>query len=121
MKSLSTSFTWISFSFGYFLSSIFVAVINSVTRRIAPSKLGWLHGKDLNKNNLHLFYYFLAILSCFNFVNYVYWASWYKYKADEADSKLQLRALNQTPLCHNDSSVLQESRSRANEAAASIH
>ncbi|KAI4364631.1 hypothetical protein MLD38_020695 [Melastoma candidum] len=85
MKSLSTSFTWLSFSLGYFLSSIFVNVINFVTERVTPSKQGWLHGLDINKNNLDLFYYFLAIISVLNFVAYLFAASWYKYKADDPD------------------------------------
>ncbi|KAG9460008.1 hypothetical protein H6P81_004516 [Aristolochia fimbriata] len=80
MRSLSTSFTFLSLSFGYYLSSVFVNVINSVTRRITPSKQGWLHGLNLNDNNLDLFYWFLAILSTINFFNYLYWATWYKYK-----------------------------------------
>ncbi|XP_068659707.1 protein NRT1/ PTR FAMILY 4.5-like [Aristolochia californica] len=83
MRSLSTSFTFLSLSFGYYLSSVFVNVINSVTERITPSKQGWLQGLNLNKNNLNLFYWFLAILSCINFFNYLYWASWYKYKNAE--------------------------------------
>ncbi|XP_028779405.1 protein NRT1/ PTR FAMILY 4.5-like [Neltuma alba] len=87
MKSLSTSFTWLSTSLGYFLSTVFVNVINAVTKKITPSKQGWLHGFDLNQNNLNLFYWFLAILSCLNFFNYLYWASWYKYKSEEPNSK----------------------------------
>ncbi|KAA8545327.1 hypothetical protein F0562_020111 [Nyssa sinensis] len=83
MKSLSTSFTWISLSIGYFLSSVFVDIINSVTKRIAPSKKGWLHGIILDDNNLNLFYWFLAIVSVLNFFNYLYWASWYKYKTED--------------------------------------
>ncbi|KAM7273275.1 hypothetical protein ACFE04_027939 [Oxalis oulophora] len=83
MRSLSTSFTWLSLSFGYFLSSIFVTVINAVTKRVTPSKLGWLHGQNINQNNVNLFYWFLAIVSCLNFLNYLYWASWYKYKQQE--------------------------------------
>ncbi|PKI57791.1 hypothetical protein CRG98_021858, partial [Punica granatum] len=82
MRSLSTSFTWLSLSFGYFLSTIFVNMINSITRRVTPSKKGWLHGQDLNSNNLDLFYWFLAIVSCINLANYLFWASWYKYKQD---------------------------------------
>ncbi|PIN01110.1 H+/oligopeptide symporter [Handroanthus impetiginosus] len=82
MKSLSTSFTWISLSLGYFLSTVLVNVINSVTKRITPSKQGWLHGQDLDKNNLNLFYWFLAILSGLNFFNYLFCATWYKYKKD---------------------------------------
>ncbi|KAF5739928.1 Peptide transporter PTR1 [Tripterygium wilfordii] len=83
MRSLSTSFTFLSLSFGYFLSSVFVDLINAITKRVAPSKKGWVEGSKLNENNLNLFYWFLAILSCLNFINYLYWASWYKYKAEE--------------------------------------
>ncbi|KAL1312885.1 hypothetical protein HN51_039457 [Arachis hypogaea] len=83
MKSLSTSLTWLSMSLGYFLSTVFVNLINGVTKRVSPSKQGWLHGFDLNHNNLNLFYWFLAILSCINFFNYIFWASRYKYKSDQ--------------------------------------
>lgn len=82
MRSLSTSFTFLSLSFGYFLSTVFVDVINAVTKKITPSKQGWLHGKDINKNNINLFYWFLAILSVLNFVIYVWSALWYKYKEE---------------------------------------
>ncbi|XP_065854620.1 protein NRT1/ PTR FAMILY 4.6-like [Euphorbia lathyris] len=84
MKSLSTSFTFLSLSFGYFLSSVLVNLINTVTGKIAPSKLGWLHGDDINRNNLNLFYWFLAVLSCVNFGVYLLSASWYKYKIDDS-------------------------------------
>ncbi|KAF1869750.1 hypothetical protein Lal_00017326 [Lupinus albus] len=95
MKSLSTSFTWLSMSLGYFLSTVFVNVINVVTKSITPSKQGWLHGFDLNQNNLNLFYWFLATLSCLNFFNYLYWASSYKYKSEEHNnSSPNLMALN---------------------------
>ncbi|XP_062085739.1 protein NRT1/ PTR FAMILY 4.5-like [Humulus lupulus] len=83
MKSLSTSFTWLTLSFGYFLSTIFVNVINAVTKRVTPSKQQWLRGLDLNSSNLHLFYWFLAILSCLNFFLYLWAAVWYKYKSEE--------------------------------------
>lgn len=102
MKSLSTSFTWLSLAFGYYLSSVFVDIINSVTARVTPSKLGWLHGLDINQNNVNLFYWFLAILSCINFVNYLYWASWYKYKTDAPDAKVELKDLNRAPLVENE-------------------
>ncbi|XP_030522464.2 protein NRT1/ PTR FAMILY 4.5-like [Rhodamnia argentea] len=94
MRSLSTSFTWLSLSFGYFLSTIFVNIINSVTRRIAPSKQGWLHGKNLNSNKLNLFYWFLAVLSCLNLANYVFWASWYKYKIKDSEFKTEAKSTN---------------------------
>ncbi|XP_010248019.1 PREDICTED: protein NRT1/ PTR FAMILY 4.5-like isoform X2 [Nelumbo nucifera] len=90
MRSLSTSFAWLSQSIGYFLSSVFVELINSITKRFTPSKQGWLEGIDLNKNNLNLFYWFLAVLSCLNFANYCFWASWYKCKSDSPLSQLLL-------------------------------
>ncbi|KAK1380471.1 Nitrate transporter 1.2 [Heracleum sosnowskyi] len=82
MKSLSTSFSWLSLSIGYYLSTVFVEIINSVTGKYTSSKRGWLEGLDMNKNHVELFYWFLAILSVLNLVNYVYWANWYKYKKD---------------------------------------
>lgn len=89
MKSLSTCFTWLSMSFGFFLSSIFVDLINSVTKRVTPSKKGWLQGRTLDENNLDLFYWFLAILSAINFANYLFWASWYKYKKDVGETGIE--------------------------------
>lgn len=91
MRSLSTSFTFLSLSLGYYLSSIFVNVVNKVTKNITPSKKGWVEGlipEDLNHNNLNLFYWFLAILSVLNFFHYLYWASWYKYKTEEPIAEL---------------------------------
>lgn len=104
MRSLSTSLTWVSLSFGYFLSSIFVDIINSITKRITPSKRGWLHGLDIDANNLNLFYYFLAILSIINFANYLYWASWYKYKREDyIDTENVRKALNASPVFTKES------------------
>ncbi|XP_035548080.1 protein NRT1/ PTR FAMILY 4.5-like [Juglans regia] len=112
MRSLSTSLTWLSLSFGYFLSSVFVDVINAVTKR--KGKKGWLHGYNLNENNLDLFYWFLAVLSCLNFLNYLYWASWYKYKAEVPDSKPKPRALYGPNLVdHDESSTLDNDQARA--------
>ncbi|PIA50737.1 hypothetical protein AQUCO_01200162v1, partial [Aquilegia coerulea] len=88
MKSLSTSFTFLSLSIGYFLSSVLVSIINSVTAKYIKLRMGWLEAQNLNENHLDLFYWFLAILSCINFANYLYWASWYKYKAENSDSEL---------------------------------
>ncbi|KAL9429765.1 hypothetical protein AB3S75_031566 [Citrus x aurantiifolia] len=88
MRTLATSFTFLSLSFGNFLSSAFVEIINAVTKRITPSRQGWLHGKDINKNNANLFYWFLAIVSVLNFVLYLYSAIWYKYKQENySDAK----------------------------------
>ncbi|KAE9618892.1 putative proton-dependent oligopeptide transporter family, major facilitator superfamily [Lupinus albus] len=96
IKSLSTSFTYLSMSLGYFLSTVFVNVINSVTKRITPSKKGWLQGSGLNQSNLNLFFWFLAILSCLNFFNFIYWSSWYKYKSEDMNSRPDLKTITET-------------------------
>ncbi|XWS42268.1 hypothetical protein CRYUN_Cryun16bG0000400 [Craigia yunnanensis] len=120
MRSLSTSFTWLSLSFGYFLSTVLVNIINSVTKRISPSKQGWLHGFDLNQNNLNLFYWFLGILSCLNFVNYLYWASWYKYKTEGPDPDAKAKDLNTGPLLAKEESTLDGGATETNEASSSV-
>jgi peptide/histidine transporter 3/4 len=94
IRSLSISFTYLSLSFGYFLSSILVDLINSITKRITPSKQGWLNGDNLNDNNLNHFYWFLAILGSLNSANYLYWASWFKYKKDNSESGIKSRTQN---------------------------
>lgn len=82
MRSLSTSFSWLSLAIGYFLSSVFVELVDLVISKLTKSGKGWLEGSDMNANHVELFYWFLAILSVLNFGNYLYWASWYKYKED---------------------------------------
>lgn len=96
MKSLSTSLTYLSLSLGYFLSTVFVNAINSVTERVTPTRRGWLHGSDMNSNNLNLFYWFLAVVSSLNFLNYLYWAFRYKYKAEELSPRLTSVGLTMT-------------------------
>ncbi|KAL2338852.1 hypothetical protein Fmac_013298 [Flemingia macrophylla] len=83
MRSLSTSFSFLSLSIGYFLSTAFVELINLVTGKISKSKKGWLEGRDLNQNHVQLFYWFLAILSLLNFLVYLLCAKWYKYHTHE--------------------------------------
>lgn len=80
MRSLATSFALLSLSFGYFLSTAVVNIVNAVTEKVTADKQGWLQAPDLNQNKLDYFYWFLAILSALNFANYVFWASWYKYR-----------------------------------------
>ncbi|KAG4929492.1 hypothetical protein JHK86_046453 [Glycine max] len=81
MRSLSTSFSFLSLSIGYYLSTAFVELINLVTSKIGKSKKGWLEGRDLNRNHVQLFYWFLAILSLINFLIYLMCAKWYKYQS----------------------------------------
>lgn len=84
MRSLSTSLSLLSLSLGYFLSGILVKVINAITKRKSASGQGWLQGLTLNQSHLDRFYWFLAVLSCVNFANYLFWASWYRYRRDYA-------------------------------------
>ncbi|CAM8964224.1 unnamed protein product [Rhodiola kirilowii] len=84
MRSIATSFTWLSLSIGYFLSTVFVDMVNAVTKKARSDKRGWLEGNNLNTLNLDYFYWFLAVLSTLNFINYLYWSSWYKCKKDAA-------------------------------------
>ncbi|XP_030475893.1 protein NRT1/ PTR FAMILY 4.5-like [Syzygium oleosum] len=93
MRSLSTSFSWLSLSIGYYLNSVFVRLIDTVTQGLGKSKRGWLQGRDMNANHAERFYWFLAILSVLNFVNYLFWANWYKYKDNvPGDEEMLLRA-----------------------------
>ncbi|CAN4080240.1 unnamed protein product [Withania somnifera] len=94
MRSLSTSFSFLSLSIGYYLSSAFVELINSITSKLTSDKQGWLQGRDMNKNHIELFYWFLAILSLLNFGNYVFWAKWYKYKEDDPIDEQKLLHLD---------------------------
>ncbi|KAG8388925.1 hypothetical protein BUALT_Bualt02G0175900 [Buddleja alternifolia] len=87
MRSLATSFALLSLSFGYFLSSAFVSIVNFVTEKVTENKQGWLQAQDLDHNKLDYFYWFLAILSCLNFCNYLFWASWYKYRSDVKETE----------------------------------
>ncbi|KAL8545022.1 hypothetical protein ACS0TY_005286 [Phlomoides rotata] len=90
MRSLATSFALLSLSFGNFLSTVFVNIVNAISEKATANKRGWLQGGDLNHNKLDYFYWFLAILSALNFANYLYWASWYKYRSyvKESDDNL---------------------------------
>jgi peptide/histidine transporter 3/4 len=98
MRSLSTSFSFLSLSIGYYLSTVFVEIINSVTSKITKSNKGWLEGRDLNQNHVELFYWFLAILSMLNFVVYIFCAKWYKYRNDVSfDREMLLKHLATTP------------------------
>lgn len=68
MKSMSTALGWCSTAMGFFLSSVLVEVVNSVT--------GWI-GEDLNKSKLELFYVVLCVLNTINLFSYIFWAKRY--------------------------------------------
>ncbi|KAL6658624.1 hypothetical protein ACP70R_004210 [Stipagrostis hirtigluma subsp. patula] len=75
MQAFLTSMTYCSYSFGFYLSSVLVSLINRVTS--SGDNGGWLANNDLNKDRLDLFYWLLAALSLLNFFNYLFWARWY--------------------------------------------
>jgi hypothetical protein len=78
MQAFLTSMTYCSYSFGFYLSSVLVSLVNRITSTSADGNNGgWLANNDLNKDRLDLFYWLLAGLSILNFFNYLFWARWY--------------------------------------------
>nr|CAB3489591.1 unnamed protein product [Digitaria exilis] len=77
MQAFLTSMTYCSYSFGFYLSSVLVSLVNRVTAGDGDGHGGWLANNDLNKDRLDLFYWLLAGLSVLNFFNYLFWARWY--------------------------------------------
>ncbi|XWS18035.1 hypothetical protein CRYUN_Cryun32bG0007700 [Craigia yunnanensis] len=75
MQSFLTAITYCSYSFGFYLSSVLVSLVNKITS--ASSEGGWLSDNDLNKDRLDYFYWLLAVLSFLNFLNYLFWARWH--------------------------------------------
>ncbi|CAI9770163.1 unnamed protein product [Fraxinus pennsylvanica] len=76
MQSFLTAITYCSYSFGFYLSSVLVSLVNKVTSK-SSSGGGWLSDNNLNKDRLDYFYWMLAVLSFLNFLNYLFWAKWY--------------------------------------------
>lgn len=77
MQAFLMAMTYCSYSFGFFLSSLLVSLVNNLTAKTSPSGVGWLSDNDLNKDRLDLFYWMLAALSFLNFLNYLFWSRWY--------------------------------------------
>ncbi|CAH8388193.1 unnamed protein product [Eruca vesicaria subsp. sativa] len=75
MESFLMALTYCSYSFGFYLSSVLVSVVNKITSTSVNSK-GWLGDNDLNKDRLDLFYWLLAVLSLLNFLSYLFWSRW---------------------------------------------
>lgn len=78
MQSFLTAMTYCSYSFGFFLSSLLVSLVNRVTS--GPTRGGWLSDNNLNRDRLDLFYWMLAGLSFLNFFNYLFWSNWYSHR-----------------------------------------
>nr|GME10357.1 protein NRT1/ PTR FAMILY 4.3-like [Ipomoea batatas] len=84
MQAFATAITYCSYSFGFYLSSVLVSLIDKIT---SPSyNGGWLSDNNLNKDRLDLFYWFLATLSFLNFINYLFWARWYSRKRSSSSA-----------------------------------
>ncbi|KAB2025847.1 hypothetical protein ES319_D06G177100v1 [Gossypium barbadense] len=78
MQATFTAITYCSYSFGFYLSSVLVSLVNKITSASSNAG-GWLSYNDLNKNRLDLFYWLLAVLSFLNFLNYLFWARWHSH------------------------------------------
>ncbi|XP_020224197.1 protein NRT1/ PTR FAMILY 4.6-like [Cajanus cajan] len=85
MRSLASSFSWVSVAFGYYLSSAIVSIVNWVTS-IASHK-PWLSGTNLNHYRLERFYWLMCVLSVLNFLHYLFWAIRYKYRGKGATTE----------------------------------
>ncbi|URE30376.1 Peptide transporter [Musa troglodytarum] len=109
MQSFLTAMTYCSYSFGFYLSSLLVSMVNKITS--LSSSRGWLSDNDLNKDRLDLFYWLLAALSLLNFFNYLYWCRWY--------SKGQPASMNPPPPPPPDDS--QHSFCSSKHAGAEVH
>ncbi|XP_059069845.1 protein NRT1/ PTR FAMILY 4.6-like [Cryptomeria japonica] len=84
MKSLSTCFTWVSLSLGYFLSSVLVKIVNAATQNNTKSR-GWVRGFNIDETHVDLFYALLAVLSTINFFIYLLCAKFYQYRPPAKD------------------------------------
>ncbi|GAU38705.1 hypothetical protein TSUD_396330 [Trifolium subterraneum] len=78
MRSLATSLSWASLAMGYYLSSVIVSLVNSVTGN--GNHKSWLSGSNLDNYHLERFYWLMCVLSGLNFLHYMYWAAKYKYR-----------------------------------------
>ncbi|KAK9069662.1 hypothetical protein SSX86_011566 [Deinandra increscens subsp. villosa] len=99
MQSLLTAMTYCSYSFGFYLSSVYVSLVNKITS--SSNHGGWLGDNDLNNDRLDLFYWVLAGVSLINFLNYLFWARWYN-RSSNSSCKLHLHSTEQGfPNAHN--------------------
>ncbi|CAN8241096.1 unnamed protein product [Cochlearia groenlandica] len=78
MESFLMALTYCSYSFGFYLSSLLVSLVNKITSTNTTSfeSKGWLGENDLDKDRLDFFYWLLALLSLLNFLSYLFWSRW---------------------------------------------
>ncbi|KAE8662936.1 Protein NRT1/ PTR FAMILY 4.3 [Hibiscus syriacus] len=75
MQSFLMAVTYCSYSFGFYLSSVLVSLVNNITS--TSMKGGWLSDNNLNNDRLDLFYWLLAAICFLNFLNYLFWSRWH--------------------------------------------
>lgn len=76
MKTMSTGLFLTTLSLGFFVSSLLVSVVKSVTGG-SNGEQGWL-ADNINHGRLDCFYGLLAVLGVINFALYIVSAVWYK-------------------------------------------
>ncbi|KAF3634692.1 putative phosphatidylserine synthase 2-like [Capsicum annuum] len=86
MRSLATSLSWASLATGYYLSTMIVSIVNSVTGNSKYQP--WLSGRNMNHFYLERFYWIICILSALNFIHYLYWDRTYKSLTSDSGSGL---------------------------------
>ncbi|KAF8390269.1 hypothetical protein HHK36_024794 [Tetracentron sinense] len=84
MRSLATALCWASLAMGYYLSSVLVSIVNSITGKSRHTP--WLSGSNLNHYHLERFYWLMCILSGLNFLHYLFWATHYRYRSKRPGS-----------------------------------
>ncbi|XP_061357281.1 protein NRT1/ PTR FAMILY 4.3-like [Gastrolobium bilobum] len=87
MQAFLTAITYCSYSFGFYLSSLLVSLVNKITSTSSNGAGGggWLHYNNLNQDRLDLFYWLMAALSFLNFLNYLFWSRWYSYAPSQPE------------------------------------
>ncbi|CAI9118092.1 OLC1v1019610C1 [Oldenlandia corymbosa var. corymbosa] len=99
MKSLGTSYSMTSVGIGNILSSFILSAVSHISK--AHGHKGWIQN-NLNKSRLDLYFAFLAVLSCLNFIAFLVVTKYFNYKAEISDSmevlKEELEGQKKIPL-----------------------
>ena len=77
MRSLCSALSLTTVSLGNYLSSLLVTIVMSVSTK--GGKPGWIPD-NLNRGQLHNFFWLLSVLSVLNLGAYIVVAKWYTYK-----------------------------------------
>ncbi|KAE9467294.1 hypothetical protein C3L33_00801, partial [Rhododendron williamsianum] len=92
LRSLATALSWASLAMGYYLSSVLVSIVNTVTATFWHSP--WLFGNNLNHYHLERFYWLLCVLSGLNFLHYLLWARRYKYRSIRPEDQNEIQTMS---------------------------